>query len=322
MVKKPSFKLIADGNIDITKKISKNLIFLNYEDKEGNESDEISFLLHGLFSKKPFGSKLELHLGWGDKLFLCGKFTIQTFKKDYFAKTTEVRATAVNFSTPQKILKSRLWENTTLGDIAKKIATENSLNYSIDKESADVEIKSYIQNNQNDFAFLRLVGYKFGSLVVIKNDTIIIKKKSTNIKTAADVVALTISEIPSFNVKIKELNSLEVVEANRNVYDAVTLEWQDINSGKTKIIKVGDGSQIFKMKIPQPKSEFEAFKQGEAKLSELQRGGITGYLEMEGRELRAGGKLTIEDLKQTFNIKSVSHTYDTSSYLIAVEIEG
>lgn len=95
MVKKPQFKLIAKGS-DITEKISKNLISLSYEDKEKDESDEISLTLFGLYSKLAFGDSLELYLGY-EKLFKCGSFSVGTVSKNYTQNTTEVRASAVNF---------------------------------------------------------------------------------------------------------------------------------------------------------------------------------------------------------------------------------
>ncbi|EHB4460910.1 phage tail protein, partial [Campylobacter jejuni] len=67
MVRKPKFKLIAKGK-DITEKLSKNLISISYEDKEKDESDEISLNVFGLYSKPLFGDSLELWLGF-EKLY-------------------------------------------------------------------------------------------------------------------------------------------------------------------------------------------------------------------------------------------------------------
>ncbi|HEH4843526.1 TPA: phage tail protein, partial [Campylobacter jejuni] len=96
MVRKPKFKLIAKGK-DITEKLSKNLISISYEDKEKDESDEISLNVFGLYSKPLFGDSLELYLGF-EKLFKCGSFNVNVVSKNYTSNTTEVRASAVNFS--------------------------------------------------------------------------------------------------------------------------------------------------------------------------------------------------------------------------------
>ncbi|ECQ1862347.1 TPA: phage tail protein, partial [Campylobacter coli] len=96
MVRKPKFKLIAKGE-DITEKLSKNLISISYEDKEKSESDEIGLSVFGLYSKPLFGDSLELWLGF-EKLYKCGSFSVNVVSKNYTSNTTEVRASAINFS--------------------------------------------------------------------------------------------------------------------------------------------------------------------------------------------------------------------------------
>ena len=119
---------------------------------------------------------------------------------------------------------------------------------------------------------------------------------------------------------------MEITEANRNSYGAVIVEWQDIEAGKTKSIKVGSGEQTYNMQIAQPKSDNEAFRQGEAKLNELQKGGINGRCSLPGANIVAGGKLKFGGVAgleaNEFSIKEVSHKLSTSGYEIDIEFEG
>ena len=132
--------------------------------------------------------------------------------------------------------------------------------------------------------------------------------------------------LPTFTLNLTDLYSLEITEANRNSYTAVIVEWQDIEAGKVKSIKVGSGEQVYKMQIAQPKSDNEAFKQAEAKLNELQRGGINGRCSCEGKNIVAGGKLKFGGVAgleaNEFSIKEVSHKLSTSGYEIDIEFEG
>ena len=132
--------------------------------------------------------------------------------------------------------------------------------------------------------------------------------------------------LPTFTLNLTDLYSLEITEANRNSYTAVIVEWQDIEAGKVKSIKVGSGEQVYKMQIAQPKSDNEAFKQAEAKLNELQRGGINGRCSCEGKNIIAGGKLKFGGVGglevNEFSIKEVSHKLSTSGYEIDIEFEG
>lgn len=181
MVRKPIFKLIAEGK-DITDKLSKNLISLEFIDTHGSdESDELSFSVFGLYKKPEFGDELELFLGYkvgvDEELFKCGSFSVSAVSKDYIRNQTEVRASAVNFSSKGvaggiKTKLNRTFSDTTLFKIGKKIADENSLNFKSDGN--DMEIKSILQNGVNSLEFLLDTCIKFGYLMSNKNGTIII----------------------------------------------------------------------------------------------------------------------------------------------------
>ena len=323
MVKHPNFKLEANGK-DVTEIIRANLISLNFDDKEGSKSDEISFSVSGIYAKPVFGDSLKLWLGYGDDLYLCGSFSVQTASRDYKNYTTEVRATAVNFASPQKIKKRRSWENTTVFEIARKIAAENKL--AVKTSGQDQNIASVLQNDAGDLDFLYGLCFDYGFIMAVKNATIVIASKDAKGDKTQTSNTPKNESLPAFTLNLTDLYSLEITEANRNSYTAVIVEWQDIEAGKVKSIKVGSGEQVYKMQIAQPKSDNEAFKQAEAKLNELQRGGINGRCSCEGKNIIAGGKLKFGGVPgleaNEFSIKEVSHKLSTSGYEIDIEFEG
>lgn len=323
MVKHPNFKLEANGK-DITEIIRANLITLSFDDKEGSKSDEISFGVSGIYTKPVFGDNLKLWLGYGDDLYLCGSFSVQTASRDYKNQTTEVRATAVNFASPQKIKKRRSWENTTVFEIARKIAGENKL--AVKTSGQDQNIASVLQNDAGDLDFLYGLCFDYGFIMAVKNATIVIASKDAKGDETQTSNTPKNESLPKFILNLAELYSLEITEANRNSYGAVIVEWQDIEAGKTKSIKVGAGEQTYKMQIAQPKSDNEAFRQGEAKLNELQKGGTNGRCSLPGANIVAGGKLKFSGIAgleaNEFSIKSVSHRLSADNYEIEIEFEG
>ncbi|ENU2303671.1 phage late control D family protein [Campylobacter coli] len=325
MVRKPKFKLIAKGE-DITEKLSKNLINISYEDKEKAESDEISLSVFGLYSKPLFGDSLELWLGF-EKLYKCGSFSVNVVSKNYTSNTTEVRASAINFSGKGSVnikeKKTRSFENTTLFTIARKIANENNLK--IKTSGEDQNIVSILQNNQSNLEFLYSICFDYGFICCVKENTLIITPKDGKIGDNAANITSKNENLPLFEIALKDCISLEISESARNEYSAVIAEWQDINEAKIKSIKVGSGENIYKMQISQPKNDNEAFKKAQAKLNELQKGGLNGRCELIGREIRAGGKLKIKDINMDhyeFSIKSVSHSFNDQAYIISVEFES
>lgn len=209
--------------------------------------------------------------------------------------------------------------------MASKIANENKL--SIKTSGSDQLIKSVLQDNVSDLDFLYGLCFEYGYIMKEANNTIIITPKDGK-SVENDGAGITPSNeaLPKFEIALTKCESLSIAEANRNSYSAVIVEWHDSKDGKDKQTKIGNGEQTYKLTIPEPKSDNEAFKKGEAKLNELQRGGINGNLTCAGRELRAGGKLKILNVDGLdgieFSIKSVSHNLNTTSYMIDVEFEG
>ena len=238
MVKHPNFKLEANGE-DITDVIRANLISLNFDDKEGSKSDEISFSVSGIYAKPVFGDNLKLWLGYGDDLYLCGSFSVQTASRDYKNRTTEARATAVNFASPQKIKKRRSWENTTVFEIARKIAAENKL--AVKTSGQDQNIASVLQNDAGDIDFLYGLCFDYGFIMAVKNATIVIASKDAKGDETQTSNTPKNESLPTFTLNLTDLYSLEITEANRNSYTAVIVEWQDIEAGKVKSIKAGSG---------------------------------------------------------------------------------
>jgi len=322
MVEKPNFKLIAN-NKDITSKIKKNLIELCFYDKEASQSDEISFSLLGLYKKPIFGDNLKLYLGYTNNLYLCGSFAVNCVDIDYKENTTQIRATAVNFSsTTTKQNKSRVWENTSLFLIAKKIASENNLK--LKTTSSDLSIASVLQDNIKDIEFLYNLCFEYGYLMAVKNETIIIstKDKLGDISSNKEQT----SNLPGFKLSLKQLDSLNITYANRNSYTKVILQWQELEGGTTKSISVGKADQSYIMQIVQPKNEAQAFRKAQAKLNELQKGGINGRCSLKGKNIIAGAKLRFKDIEDLsnieFSIKEVTHTLNSSSYIIDIVFQG
>lgn len=323
MVLTPNFKIIVNDK-DMTEVIRANLISITYDDKEGEESDEVSITLHGIYDAPKFGDKIELYLGYS-KLYKCGSFALQTVDRDFKAHTTEIRATAVNFAdTKTKVKKSRSWENTTLFEIARKIASEQGLSFKSNGE--DVNIISKLQQDISDIEFIYNLAFQFGFLGCVKNSTLIIGKKvdTSDINTNS----LGISGEPKFELDMSELYSFEISQAYRNTYKSVVLQWQEISSGEIKSLRAGSGEPSYKMRVAQPKSDSEAFSRANAKLNELLKGGVSGKCTLAGANIVCGGLVSFKNTGasdidgRVFSIKSVSHNLNSSGYSIEVEFEG
>ncbi|AVK80670.1 phage tail protein [Campylobacter fetus subsp. testudinum] len=320
MVLTPNFKVVVNDK-DMTEVIRANLISINYDDKEGEESDEVSITVHGIYNAPKFGDKIELYLGYA-KLYKCGSFSLQTVDRDFKAHTTEIRATAVNFSdTKTKVKKTRSWENTTLFGIARIIAKEQGLSFKSNGE--DVSITSKLQQDVSDIEFIHGLAFEFGFLGCVKNSTLIIGKKAD---TSAGAKSSGISGGPKFELDMSELYSFEINEAYRNTYKSVVIEWQESSSGEIKSLRAGSGEPHYKMRVAEPKSDSEAFSRADAKLNDLLKGGVSGKCSLAGKNIVCGGSVSFKntgsDIEgRVFGIKSVSHNLNSARYTVEVEFE-
>ncbi|ALV94758.1 phage late control D family protein [Campylobacter jejuni] len=313
MVNHPSFKIKANDK-DITQKISLNLINLSFDDKAKDESDEISISLNGLYARAPFGDKLELWLGFDEKLFKCGTFSINSFSKNYSSKTTDIKATAINFASNIKNKKSRTWENTNLADIALKIAGENNLKAKTNNANKTY-IKHELQNNVSDIEFIYTLCAKYGFLACIKEQTLIIIEQKEAAQEGGIKYTLDISELSDLNISIK----------NRNDYTGVKLTYQDIEQGIVKSVLSGnDKGCVYELKVAGVKNDSEALNLANAKLNALNKGSFEGSFSMIGKNIKAGANLEIKgiDEKVIFSIKDVKHDFSLSGYTISVNFEG
>ncbi|HEG4982783.1 TPA: phage tail protein [Campylobacter jejuni] len=313
MVNHPSFKIKANDK-DITQKISLNLINLSFDDKAKDESDEISISLNGLYARAPFGDKLELWLGFDEKLFKCGTFNINSFSKNYSSKTTDIKATAINFASNIKNKKSRTWENTNLADIALKIAGENNLKAKTNNANK-AYIKHELQNNVSDIEFIYTLCAKYGFLACIKEQTLIIIEQKEAAQEGGIKYTLDISELSDLNISIK----------NRNDYTGVKLTYQDIEQGIVKSVLSGnDKGCVYELKVAGVKNDSEALNLANAKLNALNKGSFEGSFSMIGKNIKAGANLEIKgiDEKVIFSIKDVKHDFSLSGYTISVNFEG
>lgn len=322
MVKRPDFKLIANDK-DITQKIALNLISLSFDDKAKDESDEISISLNGLYARTPFGDKLELYLGYEDKLFKCGTFSINSFSKNYNTKTTNIRATAINFASNIKNKKSRAWADTNLGDIALKIAKENNLKAKINSANK-AYIKHELQNNVSDIEFIYTLCAKYGFLACIKEQTLIIIEQK---EAAQDGIKDGEKQVGGikYTLDISELSDLNISIKNRNNYTGVKISYQDIDNASIKNVLSGnDKGAVYELKIAGVKNQSEALSFANAKLNELNKGSYDGSFMMMGKNIKAGASLEIKgiDEKAIFSIKDVRHDFSLSGYTINVNFEG
>lgn len=165
-VTRPDF-VIAYEQKDITGDIAPYLLSISYTDYLEGQSDElqVSFedvdgrWLRGWYPEQ--GDKLSLSLG--DQftgLVDFGSFEIAEIEYNHPPSTVSIKALAAGISKSARTLQAKVYENTTLADIARKVA--GRLKLEISGTVRDVPIKRVTQYQERDLEFLQRLAKGYG----------------------------------------------------------------------------------------------------------------------------------------------------------------
>jgi len=301
----PDFKIEVNGK-DITKTIKQHLVSLSLKDEAGDATDEVTFSFDNLFKRPKYKDKIKIYLGYKETgLYYCGVFLVQTTEKNQ--NSLRVRATSINFTTDIKKKRNLSYENITLCDLVKKIASRNSLNFKCDFN--DVFFKHLSQTNESDLHLLNRIAKMYNATFNSKNNTIIFIKKQKD------------ENLPVVEVDIKNVSSYSIKYANKTLYQSVKAIFHDTKENKQKEVVFGNGEPQYLLQ-DSFKNEDEALKRAEGILNSLNSGIVSGNLTIDGMNVIAGAKLKLVGFGEDdgeYSIKRVTHNLNGSGYICSVE---
>lgn len=193
-VRVPSFKVIYEG-LDITEDVSDDVVRIVYSDAEGGEADEVRITIDDMFAKwkdtwRPNrGDKISLSIGYaGEGLVDMGTFHIDEVHYRGQPDIVEFRALSVPIDSSLWTIDSKSYENITLKELAKQIATENGLDFVydyIDEQIEDVATSTLrasrvmnlrhgrlYQDRETPLHFLNRLANRYGIRFNVKGDAL------------------------------------------------------------------------------------------------------------------------------------------------------
>lgn len=311
MVTNPTFKLLANDN-DITSSIKQNLISISFTDEANDQADELEIKVTGLVARPNYEDELKLFLGYGNELTFCGTFQVQTStREDNFGLT--ISATGVNFGEVMKEKRNITYEKISMKAICSQIAKRNSLKVNCDFD--DVYFSSQAQQNESDLHFLNRLSKELNAIFNIKNNTLIFLKKIKDDKKN--------DELPTYEIDINNCESISIKYSNKTSYKSCKAVWHDTKENKTMEILAGAGSPVYVYQGTF-KDTAEAKVKAEAKLQIANQGLVSGTLTIPGEMIYAGGIINIVNSLEDdgeYQVKSVSHNFDSSTWKTSVTFE-
>ncbi|UHA73464.1 phage late control D family protein [Paenibacillus sp. 481] len=337
----PTFQILINGaNITTTVAVSRITVETSVE----TEANSFNFTVNNAFDivKREFqwldeyfavGTYIEIKFGYVDKLetLLYGLITSVTcdFPSEGGLPKLMVRGMDISFLM-MRGLKSRSWEQKKFSEVAAEVGKQYVSDVSVDDSGEAIDIIA--QNECNDFQFLTQMAKEINYDFFIVGKTMYFRKALTQMTPVMTLVwGKTLrSFTPEMNI------ASQIGEVVVRSWDPI--QTQLIEASSTQVTKLGGNSKTGKdiMNALGTYKEYvytnvdtvqEAQKKADAILNHKAMQLISGNGECIGiPELIAGRYLTLEGvgqkLSQPYYLKAVTHTIDSSGYIIRFKVGG
>ena len=326
---RPVYRLLANQT-DITNTIRRRLISLRYTDEAGLDSDVLEIVLadnepdHPI-EIPPTGAELELFLGYDDMAERIGLFVADEVELSGWPGQMTIRARAAPFekSKAGKInlqsQKTRDWDaGTTLGDVAKKIASEHGLIPAVAEELASVVLPHLAQIDESDINFLSRIIRRYDAAIKPAGGKLILAK-------VGEAKTVSGRDMPSVTLTPGDVSSWRVSIAKREKSGAVIAYWHETEAAKRHEVQVGEGEPITRLKMYYS-SQALARAAAETELRKRERGTVSVSVTLPGRtDLIAEGRLILRGFRSgvdgEWSIKRAEHNLGSGGYTTSVEAE-
>lgn len=335
----PVWRLTVDGQ-DKTAVLGDRLLSINATDYAGQQTDTVEIRIDDRDARieaPPTGGTLGVAIGYkGEELKSLGSFLVDEVGFEGPTRTMVIKAlgmaaggegdglglpatatASVTEGTREylKLRRTESWHDTTLQEIAQKVAKRNSLKVEI-KATEEIKIRHEDQTNESDANFMTRLAGKHGLVIKPVDGRLAVTPRGAGL--LGRNVGIDASQVTSWNARTKE----------RARYRVVRAKWIDRKSRKEKVTTITskDAQSGSTFELPELfRDEAEARSAAAAKLSGLTSGVVGLNLSLPGVPwLTAEGSVTLTGFRgeiddQPWVIRTVSHTIGSGGFSTSIE---
>lgn len=251
---RPDFSLSADGN-DVTAVIQRNLISLTLTDNAGSESDRLAITvsLPDSVATPKKGAVLRLGLGFNGELIDKGQYVVDEVTSSGPPRRVQIVANAApmdNRKQPGSLQtqKTRSFDDVTLGDLVKTVASDHGLVPRINSELDSIKITHVDQVGESDMNLLTRLAKRYGAVSKPANGYWLFLKEGEG--KSASGKALT-----NITIQPHQVTTWQCRFSSRNDVRRVVATYHDLESGDIKEVSTGTGEPEFKIVFKYPNYE-------------------------------------------------------------------
>lgn len=316
----PAFKLTVSGT-DITGLVADRLINLSITDEAGVKSDRLQLVLDDRDQRlaiPPTKAVITAAIGYSDQLVSKGQFTVEEVELSGPDRTMTIRANATGASKGAGAAKERSWHDTTLGKIARSIASKHGWTPAISQELDSIEIP-HVDQHENDLQFLVRLAADNGAVAKVAHNRLVIAPH-------AEGKTVTGKALPTVTVQASSATDWSMTLAERGGYTGVKAMYHDIKAGERgEAISGEDGENATTLPHTYA-TKAAAERAAKSRKNSLGRGKATFEFSMPG-DPTLEAEVTISavgfraGVDGAWTVVRVTHTLDGSGYKCSVSCE-
>ena len=203
---------------NITDYISPDVLSVSYTDNEHGQSDEIDIKIQDkdhLWKSNWYptkGDTVNISVGYeGQTLIDGGAFEIDELEISGPPDTMNIRGVSAHIKKPLRQKNSVAHENTSLKQIADKIAKKHG--YTVVGNIKDVKIKRQTQNKKRDLTFLKELAESYGYIFKITGNKLVFFEIE-ELHNASSIITIDRSDISSFTFTDKTIGTYGACEVS------------------------------------------------------------------------------------------------------------
>lgn len=318
---RPAFRVVIDGQHDVTEAIRERLLSLAVSDRAGWESDTCRIRVDdtgGSIELPRRGAELAVSMGYEGGLRPMGRFTCDEVTASGPPAEIAVTARAADFRDTLKAQRTRSWDDTSLGAIASSIAREHGLREAVEGSLAAVAVPHLDQHGESDIAFVSRLAEERGGTATVAAGRLLVTPAGGGTSASGSALA-------PIAIALDGVTRYRAVLADRPRYGSVDAEWHSAAKGRRMTERAGSGTPTYRLPWLYAGPE-DARQAARAKLDSLTRATATLRLEMPGdSRILSGTPLTLDGfragLPRTWTSTRVEHVLDRRGYTTRADAE-
>lgn len=324
-MREPFVQVIYKG-ADLVPRWGPSLISVKLVDERGQEGDKLTIELddrNGETEVPDPDETVAIIGGYrGDGSVKQGEFEIDSVDLEGYPQKIVINGTSASVKQTSKERRTeahRKQDAPDLGALAGKIAKRNGWELKITDGLRSIPVQYEGQSAESDLAFLNRLVERYGALAAVKQGTLIVKEKGTGTSVSgAAIGGLTVA--PGLNLK-----GYRVSRKKAPAHGKVEASTFDRRQVKKITINAGQGEITYRMREPF-KSEAEARKAAESKLSDIARGEASAQFTIEGEPAAAAEEPVIvsgvrDKVDGRWNPFRVEHGWTDDGYETVIDCE-